>query len=246
MSTYDRSKSKRIRDEIESPKHPNGSTYGTMRRMYNSTAIPYRHWSYSPTCTTSGPQLSQFDDRDSSQYFETNDRDNSPNRYFERDVSPDETACQFPSQSRALVFEPRPGLSNLGNTCYMNASIQCLFHCDSSLVAYFISGDYKADVRYGSPLNGDLAQSFAELCLELNQVPAPRSVEPSQLKDTISRWASQFIGYEQNCAHEFLRFLIDGLGEDLKVNRSNPQILPEERLSLLSPAEQGEHTKLID
>ena len=34
------------------------------------------------------------------------------------------------------------GLHNLGNTCYLNASIQCLRHC-TDLSKYILSNDYK-------------------------------------------------------------------------------------------------------
>ena len=46
-----------------------------------------------------------------------------------------------------------------------------------------------------------------------------RSVSPIDFKAAISRFATQFAGYKQQDAHEFLMFFMDGIHEDTnKVN----------------------------
>lgn len=42
------------------------------------------------------------------------------------------------------------GLQNLGNTCFMNSSLQCLSHTPK-LVDYFL-GDYKREINPDNPL----------------------------------------------------------------------------------------------
>eukprot|EP00560_Eucampia_antarctica_P005013 CAMPEP_0197836920 /NCGR_PEP_ID=MMETSP1437-20131217/30469_1 /TAXON_ID=49252 ORGANISM="Eucampia antarctica, Strain CCMP1452" /NCGR_SAMPLE_ID=MMETSP1437 /ASSEMBLY_ACC=CAM_ASM_001096 /LENGTH=558 /DNA_ID=CAMNT_0043443495 /DNA_START=320 /DNA_END=1996 /DNA_ORIENTATION=- len=136
------------------------------------------------------------------------------------------------------------GLDNLGNTCFMNSALQCLVHAQT-VCAYFAGGTYEQDILEKSPMGGQLAENFAKVCGGIYQQPSFSSVNPSVLKDVISRWAPQFTGFNQQDAHELLRFLLDGLSEDLKRIGENcqhrvPKILDGD-LSKMTPEEQGEY-----
>ncbi|XP_040381779.1 ubiquitin carboxyl-terminal hydrolase 8 [Oryza brachyantha] len=120
------------------------------------------------------------------------------------------------SSSTGLV-----GLENLGNTCFMNSSIQCLAHT-SKLVDYFL-GDYDRDINRTNPLglNGELALAFGELLRRLWNTER-KPVSPHHFKSKIACFAPQFSGFNQHDSQELLAFLLDGLHEDLNQVKCKP------------------------
>ncbi|KAI1353065.1 hypothetical protein F5Y01DRAFT_67231 [Xylaria sp. FL0043] len=117
------------------------------------------------------------------------------------------------------------GLTNLGNTCYMNAALQCLRSVEE-LTKYFLAGQWEKELNKANVLahNGEVAAAYAHLLKDIYKDPPPGAVAPRQFKTTISRHAAQFSGYGQQDSQEFLGFLLDGLQEDLSRVKKKPYI----------------------
>ncbi|KAL5335442.1 hypothetical protein BJX70DRAFT_401538 [Aspergillus crustosus] len=117
------------------------------------------------------------------------------------------------------------GLSNLGNTCYMNSALQCVRSVEE-LTYYFLNDVYKRDLNPSNPLahNGDVAKAYANLLRMMFDEAGSSSFAPRQLKSTIGRYGPAFSGYGQQDSQEFLLFLLDGLQEDLNRIQKKPYI----------------------
>ncbi|XP_053325247.1 ubiquitin carboxyl-terminal hydrolase 19 isoform X2 [Spea bombifrons] len=114
------------------------------------------------------------------------------------------------------------GLVNLGNTCFMNSVIQSLSNT-RELRDYFQDRSFESDINCNNPLgtNGRLAVSFAVLLSALWK-GTHHAFQPSKLKAIVASKASQFTGYAQHDAQEFMAFLLDGLHEDLNRIQNKP------------------------
>lgn len=116
------------------------------------------------------------------------------------------------------------GLSNLGNTCYMNSALQCLSNTQL-LAEYFLSGMYLDDINRTSTLGlqGKLAEVFGKLAEDM-WCAKQKSISPRNFKKTIGKFNEAFRGSEQQDSQELLAFLLSGLSEDLNRITDKPYI----------------------
>jgi len=111
------------------------------------------------------------------------------------------------------------GMNNLGNTCFLNSTIQCLANTPL-MKEYFLSSQYLKDINdRGTNCKGRLAEEFGSVVQEL-WAGKTAALTARNLKRTIDQFAPHFAGYEQHDAQELLAFFLDGLHEDL--NRALP------------------------
>uniref|UniRef100_A0A8B9LEG6 Ubiquitin carboxyl-terminal hydrolase n=1 Tax=Astyanax mexicanus TaxID=7994 RepID=A0A8B9LEG6_ASTMX len=107
------------------------------------------------------------------------------------------------------------GLTNLGNTCFMNSALQCLSNTPP-LTEYFLKNLFLGELNFTNPLGmkGEIAEAYADV---IKQMWSGRhySVVPRIFKTKVGHFASQFLGYQQHDSQELLSFLLDGLHEDL-------------------------------
>ncbi|KAM9801399.1 ubiquitin carboxyl-terminal hydrolase 2a isoform 1-T1 [Neosynchiropus ocellatus] len=105
------------------------------------------------------------------------------------------------------------GLKNLGNTCFMNSILQCLSNTHS-LRDYCLHNSHRRDLN-NTRTNTALMEEFAKLIQTMWTSSSSDAVSPSEFKTQIQRYAPRFVGYNQQDAQEFLRFLLDGLHNEI-------------------------------
>jgi ubiquitin carboxyl-terminal hydrolase 4/11 len=115
------------------------------------------------------------------------------------------------------------GLTNLGNTCYMNSALQCVRSVEE-LTTYFLSNRWKEELNTDNPLghSGNIAKAYAGLINQIYSDSQTSSFAPRNFKQTLSRYGTQFSGYGQQDSQEFMSFLVDGLHEDLNRIKKKP------------------------
>jgi hypothetical protein len=88
------------------------------------------------------------------------------------------------------------GLKNIGNTCFMNAALQCLSHSEE-LTSYFLNKDYKTEINTDNPLGtgGKLAEAYSSLIFELwNGVKS--MVNPVYFRYEMTKYNNAVVFYE--------------------------------------------------
>ena len=115
---------------------------------------------------------------------------------------------------------PLVGLKNIGSTCYMNATLQCLLHVNE-LITYFIE-EYSKDQQQLAKINngvasgGDISRAFYNLlCGVINTNYTNNLFAPVEFKKTLGMYNPQFKKFEANDSKDLILYLLQTMHEEL-------------------------------
>ncbi|XP_064615104.1 uncharacterized protein LOC135479234 [Liolophura sinensis] len=102
----------------------------------------------------------------------------------------------------------KAGLFNLGNTCFMNSGLQCLFS-NAHLVKFFLN-QYHLSKANEDTLTGTFTKLLYKVWSSQYAV-----IHPLEFKQTLGMYHPQFQDYRQHDCQEMLALLLDTLHEQL-------------------------------
>jgi ubiquitin carboxyl-terminal hydrolase 8 len=115
------------------------------------------------------------------------------------------------------------GLENVGATCYMNATLQCLANI-KQLTEYFIK-DENTQKILSNPIKYKLSNSYLEVLNNLWLNLRIKSYAPNDFKTLISDMNPLFAGIQANDSKDLVLFLLETMHNELntaeKINPSN-------------------------
>ena len=109
------------------------------------------------------------------------------------------------------------GLNNIGATCYMNASLQCLSNT-KELTEYFLK-DYKEKDKNKQIMSHEYHRVLRHLWDENSK---EKAYSPNSFKEVLSKENPLFAGIAANDSKDFINFLLERLHQELNnINKDN-------------------------
>jgi len=128
-----------------------------------------------------------------------------------------------------LILYTKPtliGLNNIGATCFMNSTLQCLSQTQE-LASYFLKPKYRNEIIKNISLenmnNSRLCPVFLELIQKLWDRNASKSFSPNKFMNTVNEINPLFKTGQAGDAKDFIIFVLEQLHKELKksINPNN-------------------------
>ncbi|KAG6841244.1 hypothetical protein C0991_000528 [Blastosporella zonata] len=131
---------------------------------------------------------------------------------------------------------PVCGLNNLGNTCYMNATLQCLY-ATVPFMSFFKDYPWEPSINMLNVLGtkGKVTKAFEQLLKDMWERKSNISHRLQVCLAVVRSYDRQYEGHNQHDSQEFLTFLLDKIHEDLNrvlAKPVEPRLTPEQELAL--------------
>ncbi|BHF83861.1 Ubiquitin carboxyl-terminal hydrolase 8 [Sparganum proliferum] len=138
-------------------------------------------------------------------------------------TAPHSKSSEEPTDDKgAQKLEPA-GLENMGNSCYLNAILQCIQYTES-LRNYCLEKKYESSLRKSAKTGGDLFPALGSVLSKM-QAHTGSTVPTSailRIKNVFAKVVPSYAGNLQQDALEFLTYLLDLLHEETKICLQEP------------------------
>lgn len=161
---------------------------------------------------------------------------------IEQESKDDEPELSVAEQRKKYMARGIAGFVNVGNTCYMNASMQCLM-ASGIFISYFRNGSYKNDLKHG--IIRTLAEKakkgkepIGTITIKTKEIKKmfkksvtyrfrnvvvivwgkPSRIKLNMFREAVGAFNPMFGGTDQNDSQEFIGCLLDRIHEETKTD----------------------------